>query len=206
MLICEAYFNKYILPLLRGTAEELAEAHSLFRLSATNNQEMPVTKYFEADVSILGFRIPSVGFLVVKDPSTVLESQYSTRMPGVIRCNLMWLRYEEFGKVFGFDAFENFRCPKEVHPLIFAQMCTLYHQSKDQDVQPDSHTTNSTANQQSDEIHVNTSNINNNSITEDLSPPDAILGQVWIGNPHRVICIPANSVKVVEGQTSAKAQ
>ena len=42
-----------------------------------NNQEMPVTKYFEADVSILGFRIPSVGFLVVKDPSTVLESQYS---------------------------------------------------------------------------------------------------------------------------------
>ena len=54
-LIHEAYFNKYILPLLHGTAEELAEAHSLFHLSAANNQEMPVTKYFEADVSILGF-------------------------------------------------------------------------------------------------------------------------------------------------------
>ena len=64
-LIHEAYFNKYILPLLHGTAEESAEADSLFRLLATNNQEMPVTKYFEADVSILGFRIPSVGFLVV---------------------------------------------------------------------------------------------------------------------------------------------
>ena len=175
-LIHEAYFNKYILPLLHGMVEELAEAHSLFRLLATNNQEMPVTKYFEANVSILGFRIPSVGFLVVKDPSTVLESQYSARMPGVIGCNLIWLGYKEFGKVFGFDAFENFRCPKEVHPLIFAQMCTLYHQSKDQDVQPDSHTTNSTVNQQSNEIHVNTSNINNNSITEDLSPLDAILG------------------------------
>ena len=99
MLIREAYFNKYILPLLRGSAEELAEAHSLFRLSAANNQEMPVTKYFEADVSILGFQIPSVGFLMVKDPSTVLESQYSTHTPRVIGCNLIRLRYEEFGKV-----------------------------------------------------------------------------------------------------------
>ena len=80
-LIREVYFNKYILPILCGTAEELAEAHSLFCLSATNNQEMPVTKYFEADVSILGLQIPSVGFLVVKDPSTVLESQYSALHP-----------------------------------------------------------------------------------------------------------------------------
>ena len=86
-------------------------------------------------------------------------------MPGVIRCNLILLGYKEFGKVFGFDAFENFWCPKEVHPLIFAQMCTLYHQSKDQDVQPDSHTTNSITNQQNNEIHVTTSNINNNPIT-----------------------------------------
>ena len=75
MLIHEAYFNKHILPLLCGMVEDLAEAHSLFQLSATNNQDMPVLKYFEADVTILGFRIPSVGFLVVKDPNTVLEPQ-----------------------------------------------------------------------------------------------------------------------------------
>ena len=198
-LIREVYFNKYILPILRGTAEELAEAHSLFRLSAANNQEMPVTKYFEADVSILGFKIPSVGFLVVKDPSTVLKSQYSARTPGVIGCNLIRLRYEEFGKVFGFEAFETFRCPKEVHPLIFAQMCTLYHQSKGQNDQTASHTSNS-------EIQATTSNINCNLIPKDLDPQDTILGQVWIGDPCKVICIPANSVKVVEGKTSKKAQ
>ena len=132
MLIREAYFNKYILPLLCGSADELAEAHLLFRLSAANNQDMPVSKYFEADVSILGFCIPSVGFLVVKDLNTVLEPQYSTQTPGVIGCNLIRLGYEEFRKVYGFEAFETFKCPKEVHPLIFAQMCTLYHQSKDQ--------------------------------------------------------------------------
>ena len=38
MLIHEAYFNKHILPLLHGSAEELAEAHLLFQLSAVNKQ------------------------------------------------------------------------------------------------------------------------------------------------------------------------
>ena len=55
MLIREGYFNKHILPLLYNSVEQLAEAHSLFRLSAANNQDMPVSKYFEADVTILGF-------------------------------------------------------------------------------------------------------------------------------------------------------
>ena len=57
-------------------------------------------------------------------------------------------------------------CPKEVHPLIFAQMCTLYHQGKDQ-AQPDIHTSNSLTNndQQTNEIHVTNSNINFHSLT-----------------------------------------
>ena len=152
MLICEAYFNKHILPLLHGSAEELAEAHLLFHLSAANNQDMPVSKYFEADVMILGFRVPSVGFLVVKDPNTLLEPQYSTQTPRVIGCNLIRLGCKEFRKVFGFEAFETFTCPKEVHPLIFAQMCTLYHQGKVQ-VQSVTHASN---NSESNSVHVTT--------------------------------------------------
>ena len=112
MLIHEAYFNQHILPFLRSSAEEVAEAHSLFYLPAANNQDMPVSKYFEADVTILGFRVPSVGFLVVKDPNTVLEPKYSTQTPGVIGCNLIWLGCEEFGKVFGFEAFKTFNALK----------------------------------------------------------------------------------------------
>ena len=194
-------------PYLCGTAKELAEAHSLFHLLAANNQDMPVSKYFEAEVSILGFHIPSVGFLVVKDPNTFLKPQYNTHTPGFIRCNLIQLGYEEFGKVFGFEAFETFTCPKEVHPLIFAQICTLYHQGKDQ-VQSDAHSSNSlpNSNQQSSTFHVTNSNINFHSTPEDLSPLDATLGQVWVGDPHQVICIPANSVKVVQGKTSKKAR
>ena len=52
-LIREKYFNKNILPLLKKSAGDLAEAHSLFRLSAANNEVMPVSKYFEADVIML---------------------------------------------------------------------------------------------------------------------------------------------------------
>ena len=183
MLIHEAYFNKHILPLLHGSVEELAEAHSLFCLSAANNQDMPVSKYFKADVTVLGFHVPSVGFLVVKDPNTVLEPQYSTQMPRVIGCNLIQLGCEEFGKVFGFDAFKTFTCPKEVHPLIFAQMCTLYHQGKVQ-VQSVTHAShNSQSNStQSNSVHVTTSQVNFHARQEDPSPLDAILSQVWVGS------------------------
>ena len=142
----------------------------------------------KADVTILGFRIPSVGFLVVKDPSTVLEPQYSTQMPGVIGCNLIRLGCEEFGKVFGFKAFKTFTCPKEVHPLIFAQMCTLYHQGKVQ-VQSVSHTSNNSQSNstQSNSVHITTSQVNFHSTQEDLSPLDTILSQVWVGSLYHGI-------------------
>ena len=97
-LIHEGYFTKNIQPLLGKSSGKLAEAHSMFWLSAANNEVMPVSKYFEADVTLLGFRIPWVGFLVVKDPNVLLEPQYSTQSPGVIGCNLIQLGCEEFGR------------------------------------------------------------------------------------------------------------
>ena len=99
-LICmRGILLKNILPLLNKSSGELAEAHSMFRLSTGNNEVMPILKYFEADVTLLGFRIPRVGFLVVKDPNVLLEPQHSTQLPGVIRCNLIWLGCKEFWKV-----------------------------------------------------------------------------------------------------------
>ena len=196
------------LPILHGMVEELAEAHSLFWLSAANNQDVPVLKYFEADVTILGFRIPSVEFLMVKDSNTVLEPQHSTQLPGVIRCNLIWLGCEEFGKVFGFEAFKTFKCPNEVHPLVFAQMCTLYHHgtAQTQSVPPTSNSQQSNSISVSS-IPVTTSEINFEIKREDLNPgSETALGQVWVGSPYKAICILANSVKVVKGKTSKIAR
>ena len=62
--------------------------------------------------------------------NTLLEPQYSTQLPGVVRCYLIWLGCEEFGKVYGFEAFENFQCPDSIHPLVFTQTCSFYHQDK----------------------------------------------------------------------------
>ena len=130
MLIHEGYFNKNILPLLNKSTGNLTEAHSLFWLSAANNEVMPVSKYFEADVTLLGFTVPHVGFLVIKDLNTLLEPQHNTQLLGVIGCNLIWLGCEEFGRAYGFEAYEKFCCPDNVHPMIFGQMCSFYHQGK----------------------------------------------------------------------------
>ena len=130
MLIHEGYFTKNILPLLQSPAGNLTEAHFLFWLSATSNEVLPVSKYFEADITILDFRVLQVGFLVVKDPNTLLESQHSTQSLGVIRCNLIWLGCEEFRRAYGFDTFEEFHCLTNVHLVVFAQLCSFYHQSK----------------------------------------------------------------------------
>ena len=51
----EGYFTKNIQPLLNKSSSKLAEAHSMFWLSAANNEIMPVSKYFEADVTSIGF-------------------------------------------------------------------------------------------------------------------------------------------------------
>ena len=208
MLIHESYFNKHILALLHGTVEELAEAHLLFWLSTANNQDMPVLKYFEADITIHGFCIPCVGFLVVKDPNTVLEPQHSTQSPGVIRCNPIWLGCEEFRMVFGFEAFETFKCPDEVHPLVFAQMCTLYHQGKAQTQSVPSTSNSLQSNSISgSSIPITTSEINFEIKREDLSPgSETVLGQVWVGSLYKAICIQANSLKVVKGKTSKIAR
>ena len=130
MLIHKGYFKKNILPLLNKSTGDLTEAHSLFQLSAANNEVMPVLKYFEADVTLLGFTVPHVGFLVVKDPNTLLEPQHNTQLLGVIGCNLIQLGCEEFGRVYGFEALKKFHCLDNVHPMIFAQMCSFYHQGK----------------------------------------------------------------------------
>ena len=158
---------------------------------------MPVSKYFEADVTLLGFTIPHVGFLMVKDPNTLLEPQHSTQLPGVIRCNLICLGCEEFGKVYGFEAFEEFRCPPNLHPVVFAQMCSFYHQGKLSE-QPQTLSANQI---HSGQININTSEISSKVRNQDLSQESA-LSQVWVGNPQQAICIPANSMKVAQGRTN----
>ena len=111
---------------------------------------MLVSKYFEANVTLLGFTVPDVGFLVVKDPHTLLEPQHNTQLLSVIGCNLIRLGCEEFGRAYGFEALKRFHCPDNAYPMIFAQMCSFYHQGKLSSPQTGS------AKQNLDSIKVNT--------------------------------------------------
>ena len=157
---------------------------------------MPVSKYFEADVTLLGFRIPQAGFLVVKDLNVLLEPQHNTQLPGVIGCNLIRLGCDEFGRSFGLEAFEEFHCLESVHPVVFSQLCSHYHQSKLLD--------GPSTMMSSNIINASSSGISSCEVKQEVpsSGSDNILGQVWVGTNNDPICIPANSVKVVEGKTN----
>ena len=162
---------------------------------------MLVSKYFEADVTLLGFTVPNVGFLVVKDPNNLLEPQYNTQLQGVIRCNLIWLGCEEFGRVYGLEALRKFCCPDKVHPMIFAQMCSFYHQGKL------SQTRSTDQNLSLGSVKVNTLGISSGSEKKNPSSGlDTVLGQVLVGSTHEAICFPANSMKVLQGKTNKTTQ
>ena len=94
------FYQKY-LALAPEAAGDLTKANTLFWLSAANNEVMSVSKYFEANITILGFKVPWAGFLVVKDPNALLEPQHSTQLPGVIEYNMMQLGCDEFGRCKG---------------------------------------------------------------------------------------------------------
>ena len=81
--------------------------------------------------------------------------------------------------------------------MICAQMCSFYHQGKLSFSQTES------ANQSSDSINMNTLRISSKVKKRDPSSgSEAVLGQVWVGNAHEAICIPANSMKVLQGKTN----
>ena len=73
-----------------------ANLHNLFDLKRAN--DIPIMKYFEMDVAFLGPRVPKVRFLVVKDPSHLLQTKKKTKLPGIIRWNLIRLAYKKFLK------------------------------------------------------------------------------------------------------------
>ena len=48
-------------------AGDKVNAHQLFNLKGVEDGQVPLSKYFEMDIKICGFRIPQVGVLVKRD-------------------------------------------------------------------------------------------------------------------------------------------
>ena len=97
--------------------------------------------------------------------------------------------------MYGFDAFEEFCHPEGVHPVAFVHLCSHYHQSKLLD-SPFKQVSSSS-------VQVSSSETSYSEAKKKVpnAGSDNILGQVWVGITHEPICIPANSVKVIQGKT-----
>ena len=122
----------------------------------------------------------------------------------MVGCNLIQLGCEEFGRVHGFHHFDRFTCPETVHPVVFSQLCTFYYQGKCQENSTNTDTTNIIT----ESVQVDSSNslVPQNSEketnSEQESQADNMLGQVWVGEYHQAICIPANSAKILTRKTN----
>ena len=66
--------------------------------------------------------MPEIGFLVVKDLSDLLETKKKTKLPGIVRWNLINLAYQKSVKKHLIEVFSSFQWSQNVDPLLFSQM------------------------------------------------------------------------------------
>ena len=131
MLLRQSYFEKHLLPKIQVATGEKANTHQLFHLMVTNDEQLPVKMYTELDINFLGLKVPNVGILIIEDPSQVLDKKHQSKLPGIVRWNLIWLSYNAFVEKYGTSGFDSFVCLEGVNPLLFSQLCVYHHSNTD---------------------------------------------------------------------------
>ena len=79
-LICQSFFEQEILPHIKPSDGEKANAHQLFQLTAANDRKLPVSMYLELVLNILGIVVPKVGVLITQEPNELLETHCKTKL------------------------------------------------------------------------------------------------------------------------------
>ena len=188
-LIHQSFFEQEILPHIKPSDGEKANAHQLFQLTAANNGKLPISMYVELDLNFLGIVVPKVGVLITQEPNELLESRHKTKLPGMVGWNLIKLAYQVFVKNYGILCLDNFDCPTGVSPLLFSQLC-VYHHCKAGGLNSNSVTLNTNGQQQLPKKKAQNSTINK----------DGLLGKVLVGNATQPICVPGNSALTIPGR------
>ena len=106
-LVQQNYFERNIKPQLEPSRGPEANLHNLLDLKGVNGAETPLTRYFKMCVAFLELKIPKVGFLVVKDPSDLLETK-KTKLPGIMGWDLIRLAYKDFTEKHPTEVFNSF--------------------------------------------------------------------------------------------------
>ena len=84
-LVQQSYFDRDIKPKLGPAKGPEAISNNLFNLKGPNGGEIPITRYFEMDVTFLGLKVPSVRFLVRKNPNELIQSKKKTKLLIIIK-------------------------------------------------------------------------------------------------------------------------
>ena len=210
-LMNESFFRSQLASSITPMAGDKVNAHQLFNLKGVEDGHVPLSKYFEMDVEIHGFKIPQVGFLVKKDNAPLLDSKgKSSRLPAIAGSNLIRLGMEEFIRQYSQAPFELFECPKDFDPLLFSTFCVYFYteHEKEQNVP------------QEEKLHVgvNSAGVGDANSTSNKKAAggtstskkkakrkcegylEGYAGMVTVGDKHQPLCIPANSSKNVMGR------
>ena len=127
-LINESFFQSNLAKSITPMTGDKVNAHQLFNLKGVEDGQVPLSKYFEMDVEIHGFKIPQVGFLVKRDNAPLVDSKgKKTKLPAIAGWNLIRLGMEEFIRVHGFEPLNLFECPTGFDPLLFSTFCVYYY-------------------------------------------------------------------------------
>ena len=83
-LLQQLYFDQHILPKIKLTTGEKADAHCLFKLTVANDGQMPIKMYTKLDLTFLGLKVPKVDVLIAEEPNHMLDKKHQTRLPGIL--------------------------------------------------------------------------------------------------------------------------
>ena len=112
-LVWHNYFNCYYRQRLGPAKEAFDEAHNLFDLTSANEWCIPLSRYVEMDIKLFYLKLVRAWFLVIKNPSDLLDPKHSTKLPRIVGYNFIKLVHQEFIKQHNTKVFEKLNVQKE---------------------------------------------------------------------------------------------
>ena len=195
-LMWQDHFNIYFRLQLGPAEGSVADIHHLFHLTSASGEAIPLSRFVELDVEFLGLHVPMVRFLITQNPNKVLDPDHRTRLPRIVGWKFVKLAYQEFLKKYNIDVFQDFECPDEVNPLLFAQLFIYYYSdvvpavvNKIQDKKGLIYTKEITKNKKGNVINKKCQNF--------VSEEDEPAGTITIGSNNQPICVPGHATVTV---------
>ena len=68
ILMWQEYFNRYFRPQLGPAGGSITDTHHIMNVTSASVGDIPLSRYVELDVEVLGLQLPRVRFLITQNP------------------------------------------------------------------------------------------------------------------------------------------